>query len=355
MFFKDFKPAKPAKGGAGKKGKKETLSSADKIRLANQAKKQAKEDDSNVTWWKEQLVGIEDRPIAAKIVAIELILRNKRTKEGWLAVEARLYRIHLEFSRWLEDATHESASVRDRYTVSIMCMVKDLYESKEPFPTAAKYLAMSLVALGFADYIEAFENSATIANEDRHLSFEFVKLVKSKSGSPVHKWMRITEDPVVWQLRLFGEFMDRSMDSAPDPRVSFKPDAWQRKVLDCLDRNESVLVAGRPLMFVQYNPSLTAQLQRQRVPERHSSRTTRWRSCLGRRTMISSFTLLRRRPLSAKSQLRCMQGSGRISAVVSIKVPSSDVIHSRATSQRHAGQFIRGITAYTTLKTARFW
>ncbi|OJT09010.1 hypothetical protein TRAPUB_91 [Trametes pubescens] len=56
--------------------------------------------------------------------------------------------------------------------------------------------------------------------------------------------MRITEDPVVWQLRVFGEYMDRSMDSQSDPRVVFKPDAWQRKVLDCLDRNESILVTA---------------------------------------------------------------------------------------------------------------
>ena len=35
-------------GKGGKKGKKEILSSADRIRLANQAKKQAKEDDKKI-------------------------------------------------------------------------------------------------------------------------------------------------------------------------------------------------------------------------------------------------------------------------------------------------------------------
>jgi len=57
--------------------------------------------------------------------------------------------------------------------------------------------------------------------------------------------MHISENPVVWQLRLFGEYMDRSMGSRPDPRVSFEPDAWQRDVLDCLDMgNCSALVVG---------------------------------------------------------------------------------------------------------------
>ena len=196
------------------------------------------------------MAAIEDRPTSSKIIAVDHLMRNKRTKEGWLSVESRLYRIHLEFSRWMEDPKYESAAVRDRFTVSIMCMVKDLYESKELFPTAAAKLATCLIALGFDDYIESFENAAAVSAEDRKLHFDFVKLVKSKSGHPVHKWMHITEDPVVWQLRLFGEFMDRSMDSASDPRVSFKPDAWQRKVLDCLDRNESVLVAGEMAFVV---------------------------------------------------------------------------------------------------------
>ncbi|KAI0660897.1 P-loop containing nucleoside triphosphate hydrolase protein [Cubamyces menziesii] len=234
----------PAKGASGKKGKKETISSAEKIRLANLAKKQAKEDESNIHWWKEQLEAIEEKPVASRIVAIDHLMRNKRTKEGWLAVEARLYRIHLEFLRWLEDPNHESAAARDRYSVSIMCMVKELFESKELFPTAVKKLAGCLAALGFEEYIDPLADAATISSEDRALNFEFVKVVKSKTGHPVHKWMRITEDPVVWQLRLFGEYMDRSMDSQSDPRVAFKPDAWQRKVLDCLDRNESVLVAA---------------------------------------------------------------------------------------------------------------
>ena len=49
------------------------------------------------------------------------------------------------------------------------------------------------------------------------------------------------------------------MDSQPDPRVSFNPDAWQRRVLDCLDDvddnqnlNHSVLVVGESLVDFLY-------------------------------------------------------------------------------------------------------
>lgn len=42
-----------------------------------------------------------------------------------------------------------------------------------------------------------------------------------------------------------GPYLERSFDSAPDPRVpSFHPDAWQRKVLDAIDANKSVLAVA---------------------------------------------------------------------------------------------------------------
>jgi hypothetical protein len=49
--------------------------------------------------------------------------------------------------------------------------------------------------------------------------------------------------------------MDRSMDSQPDRRVKFEPDAWQRKVLDAVDDNVSLSVVEQessPLNPVTY-------------------------------------------------------------------------------------------------------
>jgi len=66
--------------------------------------------------------------------------------------------------------------------------------------------------------------------------------------------MAIVEHPVIWQLRLFGEYMDRSMDSKPDGRVAFEPDAWQRKVLDGIDANKSLLVVGSSFFFLGGKP-----------------------------------------------------------------------------------------------------
>ena len=47
-----------------------------------------------------------------------------------------------------------------------------------------------------------------------------------------------------FQMCLCGPYMDRNLDSAPDPRVPFEPDAWQRKVLDQIDADRSVFVVA---------------------------------------------------------------------------------------------------------------
>lgn len=51
-------------------------------------------------------------------------------------------------------------------------------------------------------------------------------------------------DPKEFQLDHCGPYMERSFDSQPDPRVPFDPDAWQRKVLDAIDENKSVLAVA---------------------------------------------------------------------------------------------------------------
>lgn len=176
-------------------------------------------------------------------------MSNSRVDNGWLAIDIRLYRIHLQFSRWIEDASFGGVDVdalRDHFSVSIMRMVKESYERGGLFPAAVTALECVLRALGLQAFAPSLQSSSpNPSSDDRPLTFKFVKVLRSKTGNPAHKFMPITEDPVEWQMRLFGEYMDRSMDSQWDPRVSFKPDAWQRKVLDCIDKNQSLLVVGK--------------------------------------------------------------------------------------------------------------
>ncbi|GES95532.1 P-loop containing nucleoside triphosphate hydrolase protein [Rhizophagus clarus] len=45
-----------------------------------------------------------------------------------------------------------------------------------------------------------------------------------------------------FQMLYAGHLMDRNTNSIGDPRVPFKPDEWQVKVLDLIDKNESALI-----------------------------------------------------------------------------------------------------------------
>ncbi|KAJ0305409.1 hypothetical protein Brms1b_010819 [Colletotrichum noveboracense] len=47
-----------------------------------------------------------------------------------------------------------------------------------------------------------------------------------------------------FQLEHCGPYLERSFDSAPDVRVPFEPDAWQRKVLDAIDEDKSLFVVA---------------------------------------------------------------------------------------------------------------
>jgi hypothetical protein len=229
-----------------KKGKPVTPA-RERIRREHAQDKKAKEDSSSQKWWIEQLRQLQ--MIATyenKMSHFRSLLRNPKAGSGWLSVEVQLYHLHLMIRQWVDEHDPENAVIHDHYTVSIIRAVKELYTSDFLTETTLRILATIMISLGFGTYVQKLEDDASRKLQpDRALEFSFIKLLKSKSHRPIYKFMAIKEDPVVWQLRLFGEYMDRSMDSAPDHRVSFEPDAWQRQVLDGLDEPKtSLLVVG---------------------------------------------------------------------------------------------------------------
>lgn len=237
--------ALPATHPKAKPAKAEKLSSADKLRKKIQEQKQSTQDVSSQSWWKDQIDAMKKMSVAMSLGHFQAISRNKRSEEPSLAVEMLLYRLNFELAAWILEAKPEAPSIRDKYTLSAMRTIKAIYDRQAMTSTALKVISTVLLAIGFGDYIEPLNTAfAATLQEDRPLSFEFVKLVKSKTKAPLYDFMRIVEDPSVWQLRLFGEYMDRSMDGKPDHRVAFSPDAWQREVLDCIDDEGSLLVVG---------------------------------------------------------------------------------------------------------------
>ncbi|SPO02147.1 related to antiviral protein and putative helicase [Cephalotrichum gorgonifer] len=56
--------------------------------------------------------------------------------------------------------------------------------------------------------------------------------------------IKLSMEPLEFQLKYCGPYLDRGFNPMADPRVRFTPDAWQRKVLDCIDADKSLLVVA---------------------------------------------------------------------------------------------------------------
>ncbi|KAG1867647.1 hypothetical protein F4604DRAFT_2021273 [Suillus subluteus] len=104
-----------------------------------------------------------------------------------------------------------------------MRLVKEVWEIGFSTKEMANAITRVLITLSFADYIDSLVVLGSV--DDRALSFRFIKLAKSNTKIAVYDFMRVQEHPIVWQLCLFGEFLDRSMDSQAETRVTFKRDA----------------------------------------------------------------------------------------------------------------------------------
>jgi hypothetical protein len=174
---------------------------------------------------------------------LQVLIRNPRFGEAPIGVEIRLYRMNRLLRAWVNDANPDSPANHNKYSLLLMRLIKEVWEIGFGTKEIASAITSVLISLGFSDYIDNLVVPGS-AN-GRALNFRFIKLVESKTKTPIHKFMQVREHPIVWQLQFFGQFMDRSMDSQADARVPFKPDAWQREVLDAIDKYMSLLVVGQ--------------------------------------------------------------------------------------------------------------
>lgn len=206
-------------------------------------------------------------PPAGQIALLTGYLKNRRALDAWLGTEMTLKRIDLELKKWIADEKRESAEVADSYRVFIARTASPLLARAKKGDAKinerqGRALVNTLEALGLSCLVpegiqfgaaaeKAVEATSTSKGakkggkkgdkkEDKKskeeekdekgpkLSFSFTSFKKGD-----YSFMKINEDPIEWQLRCMGEFMARELDSRPDSRVNFDPDAWQRQVV-CL-------------------------------------------------------------------------------------------------------------------------
>ncbi|KAJ3709742.1 hypothetical protein DFJ43DRAFT_1044717 [Lentinula guzmanii] len=214
------------------------LTGVQKARAKILEDKTKKTEKEATEWWEGKLKAMNHDTIEEQLKSIDFFKRNPSHKATYpsVAFEIRLYHLHLILKSWTMKPDPDVHRV-DILVVKILCLLSEIKLLPVPTipKTARKFLADVCLSIGF-------DTDTLLPNVDlspESFAFKPIKLV-SKNAS-LYPFMTIRLSPVEWQLEHFGEYMDRSMDSAPDTRVSFSPDRWQREVLDAIDENQSLL------------------------------------------------------------------------------------------------------------------
>lgn len=245
------KQQQPAKGKAS--GKKAAaapkLSKAEQIKLKNAEQKAGKGGEmllkSWTTVWRELSKSKDEEAVITRLdeflKKVQKAIPNAKTSlmatethDGlFIEAEVRLYRIMVLQSMWAKHCREGRKEAGYPLVAHLFDDARKVLSSRGLTLVAKKTLQAIFAGLGIA-----IPPSPKAAPVDKKLNF-------------ITKWTgKLDEDTTVemtseeFQLIHFGPFMDRNMDSAPDDRVPFEPDGWQRRVLDEIDQDNSVFVVA---------------------------------------------------------------------------------------------------------------
>ncbi|KAF2826826.1 P-loop containing nucleoside triphosphate hydrolase protein [Ophiobolus disseminans] len=160
-----------------------------------------------------------------------LVGLNSEMKRKTLEPEVRLYMLNVLLQMWISNCRK---SDKDE-GIYIAALIFDTVRSFCNLPSLTKTISTCLKKT--VSELKLPSLQIPQAQGDRKLPFLFV--LDDDAPTPD---LGLTLSPEHFQLLHCGPYFDRTMDSAPDPRVPFEPDAWQRRVLDEIDAHRSLLV-----------------------------------------------------------------------------------------------------------------
>jgi superfamily II RNA helicase len=163
-----------------------------------------------------------------------LVSLNTEVKRRTLEAEVRLYMLNVLVEMWIINC--KKADKEDG--VYIAALIFDTVRSFCNLPSVTKTISACLKSTVEELALPPLQIPA--AQGDRKLPFKFI--LDQETTANVDLALNLS--PKDFQLLHCGPYFDRTMDSAPDPRVPFEPDAWQRKVLDEIDARRSLLVVA---------------------------------------------------------------------------------------------------------------
>ena len=226
--------ATPNRKGAGKKAMLEDIA-------ANKAVKDGENDERLFSAWKTYRKNLESgRSVQSKYLKIKAYLRDlPDAKRAVLQaeVEYNLLCILYGIYRNMRKSTDSQAGVMASEELSGVAAL--IWDTSRRLTTA--HGLTKTIADRLANIVKALklpDPEISTPSIDRKLAYD-PEILLPKGDELV-----VGLDATRFQLLHCGPYMDRNLDSAPDPRVPFQPDGWQRSVLDELDARNSVFVVA---------------------------------------------------------------------------------------------------------------
>lgn len=223
--------AQTQRKGAGKKAMLEDIA-------ANKAIKDSENEDRLFTAWRTVRNNLEsERSLQSKYHKIRAYLQDlsdPKRKILEAEVQYHLSVILFDIYRTLRKSIVAFSSKEELFGVISLL-----------WDTSRKTAMLDSLTITIADSLREIvkalrlpDPGIPIVTRDRKLACDPGLLVLKDNE------IAIDLDDQDFQLLHCGPYMDRNLDSAPDSRVPFQPDGWQRQVLDDLDAQKSVFVVA---------------------------------------------------------------------------------------------------------------
>lgn len=232
------KKVNKARGGSGRKGggKKQMYESI----AAKQAVKGNESAEKLFSSWQTVQKGLDsERSLSSKYIKTKAYLRNLADEKRAVLqpeVEFYLLTVLMDIYRILCGRKTENNVLRGEEFYGVAALIWDTILRLNPSHGLTTIMSENIKLISETLGLPLIELPAAVT--DRPLSF------KPNLSFLNIKDMSIPLDPIEFQCLHCGPYMDRNLDSAFDPRVPFRPDGWQRQVLDELDANRSVFVVA---------------------------------------------------------------------------------------------------------------
>ncbi|KAL7824021.1 P-loop containing nucleoside triphosphate hydrolase protein [Trichoderma gracile] len=220
---KSKKPGRPANKPGGRES---ALRAAQEV----QERKASVKRDSIVALWADTCKEIEKEHslLARYLKALRFLNDRPKRDHVVLGSEVHLYLCHLLGKLWAKAWSGTNTGAGSYLIALIWRWLQEL-----PATGVSKAVAQTVQKLTAC--LEIPTLPVTVGNQTQKMSFSF-------DFGPLKDMRRAITNFQQMQLEFAAPYMDRRFNSQPDKRVPFDPDAWQIKVLNSIDADNSLLV-----------------------------------------------------------------------------------------------------------------